>query len=81
MTNELNDMARGAPKQVSDQELIDMAGSVDGPAFTVAELVDQSPIGYERMRQRLKILENGRLIQTKKIGGTRMYWFEDDGRD
>jgi hypothetical protein len=80
MTNELPDeMARGAPKQVSDQELIDMAGSVAGPAFTVAELVEQSPIGYERMRQRLQVLENGQLIQTKKIGGTRMYWFADDG--
>lgn len=79
MTNELeNEMARGAPEQVTDEQMIEIAGAAQGPSFTVAEVTDRVPIGQERVRQRLMQLEAAGVIQKKKISGTNIFWFTDD---
>jgi hypothetical protein len=78
MTKKIEDeMARGAPQKITDSELIEAAGSVRGPSFTVSELADVCPIGGKRIRIRLSNLRDQNLIDSKKIGGTRVYWFED----
>jgi predicted transcriptional regulator len=80
MTNELtDDMTRGAPKQITDKELINAAASLEGPAFTITEMVDLTPISGSRLRQRLQALKDCGVVKSKKVGHQRLYYFPDDG--
>lgn len=80
MTNQIpNGMPRGAPQQVSDTELLDVADATPGPSFTVREIADQTSIGTEWVRNRLQSLQDSGLIDSKLIGRQRVYWFEQDG--
>jgi predicted transcriptional regulator len=80
MTNEFtDDMTRGAPKQVTDKQLINAAASLEGPAFTITEMVDLTPISGNRLRQRLQTLKDSGVVKSKKIGHQRLYYFADDG--
>jgi hypothetical protein len=66
--------SRGRPESVSDAELIKQARAIPDPCFTAKEVAEGVNIGVERVRQRLRGLEEGEVVNSKTVGSGRIYW-------
>lgn len=72
-----NEMPRGRPKTITDQEVFEAALDVPEPCFGKREVASQLSIGAEMTRKRLNQLVEQGLLNSKKIGSTTVYWVAD----
>lgn len=67
---------RGRNKTVEDKAVIDAARDIDDPCFGKKEVAEQIQIGEASTSKRLnRFVEKGTL-ESKKIGGAWVYWFD-----
>ena len=66
---------RGRKETVSNDDVIEVALSISDPCFGTQEGAESLSIGNERTRQRLNGLVESGPMDSKKIGGSTVYWF------
>lgn len=64
---------RGRSTSVDDEELVEVALDISEP-FGKSEVAEMVDLGPERARQRLDDLVDAETLESKKIGGTNVYW-------
>jgi len=65
---------RGRTETVSNGDVINAALSLPDPCFGKQEVAEKLSIGPERTRQRLNSLAESGVFESKKIGGSTVYW-------
>lgn len=70
------DMGRGRPKQVSHDEVIDAAKSLDQNIFGTAAIADEVGLSGNRTRQILLELEDSGIFTHRSINGTHVFYFD-----
>jgi predicted ArsR family transcriptional regulator len=67
---------RGREETVSLDEIVEAAAETEGPFFGVSEVADKVEIGPERVRQRLRDLEEQGVLDHKRVGSGKGYYFK-----
>jgi len=74
-------MAGGRRPTVSDAEILSVFVSHDDPVLSGPEVAAELPIEESGAYRRLRKLHEAGLIQTKKVGRSRIWWITDAGRE
>jgi len=69
-------MPRGRNPTVTLSDVIDAAKGIDAPAFGVADVAAQLPVGEESVRGKLAELADDGVLVRSKIGSANVYWFD-----
>ncbi|MDQ2074751.1 winged helix-turn-helix domain-containing protein [Haloarcula sp. H-GB4] len=70
----------GPEQEVSDEELLRVLALAYKPALGTTEIADCVDLSRQAIDQRMKQLEEIRLVESGKFGSTRAWWLTDDGR-
>lgn len=65
---------RGPALKVEDDELVTAISSVNGPFATAVEVAEEVGLSPERVRERLKELEDRGVLESKRAGSAKAYW-------
>lgn len=71
---------KGKPNVVTDEELLALFLTLDGPIFSSGELAEHVRITRSGVHKRLDEMEDRSLVDSKRVGGGRAWWITDDGR-
>jgi hypothetical protein len=70
-------MTRGRNPRETLEDVTIAAKQISGPVFGAQELSQRLTVGQTRVLQRLAELEEKRILESKKISGTNVFWFND----
>lgn len=70
----------GRPPDVSDMEILEAIYSHADPVLSTKEVSEQVEIGEQGTYQRLKVLEEEGLIESKRIGRAIAWWLTIEGK-